>query len=234
MRGENAVTKHRARQEIMHYVFEFCITRHWPNLTPSYYPSLHGFTPAGYDSTGQARVGDLVILKATRRWTKWQIGWLVEIDAREGWPRYLIESLEDESLGWWENVGLEFLPRDELATHPNWRWDDRQFAFADRWNRVCYKERGAYIVLPVPPIFGDGHSVTLGTRTRHSFDEIRPAKTFPDWRKLTKAAMADFYDQCVAERASAIEARRAATPESDAVHESAVAKPDAQGVGHDH
>lgn len=200
-------TKQRARLEIMHYLLEFCMTKHWPNATTGKYsPGIEGFVPAGYASTGPAKVGDLVIVTSILAGSKWQIGWLVDIDPGQTgrhFPRWLVESLEDGSLCWWTNVGLEFFPREKLRENPHWRWTDRQFAFRDRWNRVCYKERDAYIVLPRPPVFGDGFEVALGTRTRFGFDDIRPERLFPDWRKVTKAMMAEAYDSMVAEREQA-------------------------------
>lgn len=203
-------TKHRARQAIMHYIFEFCLTKYWPNMSgdQKYYPGIEGFTPSGYETSGMVQPGDLVILSSCRRWTKWQIGWLREIDeGNKYWRRYLIESLEDGQLCWWENVGLYYFPRDKLS--PQWHWTDRQFAFDDRWNRVCYKEKHAYIVRPTPPIFGEGFAVTLGTRTSHGLDDITPSRTFPDWRKVTKAMMGECYDSCVAEHDAIGAARKA-------------------------
>lgn len=196
-------TRHRARQEIMHYVLEFCLTKYWPNMPgQKYMPGIEGFVPSDYDSTGPAIVGDLVVVSATRRWSKWQIGWLREIDpGKRGWTRWLVESLEDGSLCWWENVSLSYFPRDKIAR--SWRWTDRQHAFNDKWNRVCFKERDAYIVLPTQPQFGDDFSVSLGVRTRFAFDDITPKRDFPDWRKVTKAMMAAAYDEMVAERNAA-------------------------------
>lgn len=191
-------TRHRARQAIMHYVLAFCTTRAWPDRNS---PSLHGFTPEHGDC--RAQVGDLVLLESVRGWTKWNIGWLRAINPNDGWPLYVIESLEDGELCSWSNVGLAYLPREELAVHPSWQWNDRQHTFRDRWDRICYKSKDAYIVRPLPPVFGEGYAVTLGTRTAHALDDIRPTRSFPDWRKVTKAMMAQCYDECVAERGAA-------------------------------
>lgn len=188
-------TRHKARQAIMFYVLSFCTSRAWPGTRNT--AGLHGFTPASREHPVQ--VGDLVLLESVRGWTKWNIGWLRAVSPNDGWPIYVIESLEDGELCNWSNVGVSFLPRDELACFPSWQWTDRQHAFAERWNRVCFKERDAYITLPVPPVFGEGFSVTLGTRTRFGLNDYRPVRSFPDWRKVTKAMMAQCYDECVAE-----------------------------------
>lgn len=191
-------TRHKAREAIMFYVLAFCTTRAWPDRNT---PALHGFTPEHGDH--RAEVGDLVLVESVRSWTKWNIGWLRSIDLNNGWPIYVVESLEDGELCNWSNVGIAFLPRNELARHPSWQWSDKQHAFAKRWDRVCYKDRDAYITLPVAPVFGEGKTVTLGTRKRWGLSDERPARTFPDWRKVTKAMMAQSYDECVAEHGSA-------------------------------
>lgn len=193
--------KNRSRQKIMHYVLSFCITRiYGADEANKEWPRSHGST-CGFVSEGKdtpVQIGDLVLLSSVGT-TKWQLGWLVETrEQSPGWPEYLIESIEDGELGWWGNVGISFLHR--RSVRPEWRWTDRQWQFESRWSKVCYKEKDAYIVRPLMAEFGDGFMVTLGTRTSHGFDDIRPTRTFPDWRKVTKAMMAQCYDDCVAER----------------------------------
>lgn len=202
--------KLRARQEILHYVLSFCISHRYGDGRIS--GGIEGFITTW---SNPVRPGDLVILTSAPS-SKWQIGWLIEVDVQEFGTRYLIESLEDGSLCWWENVGIEYFPRDKLQD--SWRWTDRQWAFRDRWWRVCYKEKGAYIVRPLEPVFDDGFSVTLGIRTSHGFDDIRPERTYPDWRKVTKAVMATCYDECVAERERIREERKAAAEAEAAAH----------------
>jgi len=204
--------KLRARQQVLHYVLSFCITRQYQDAEAPKgvrrYPGSTGFFIEG-GPEGKAQAGDLVILSSAPA-TKWTIGWLHEPDetTNPGWPRYLIESLDDGELCWWQNVGLYLFPRDEIQ--PQWRWTDAQHAFADLWSEVCYKDRDAYVIRPVQPTFGDGHAVTLGTRTSHGFDDIRPTRTFADWRAITRDQMGECYDSCVAERERVREKRKAA------------------------
>ncbi|MFN4296939.1 MAG: hypothetical protein ACK4FB_08855 [Brevundimonas sp.] len=194
-----------ARQQIMHYVLSFCLSRQYDVAKAEEeqggqkYAGLDAFVGGGFGDA-QVQVGDLVVLSSAPP-SKWIIGWLVETrETNPGWPEYLIESLEDGALCWWHNVGLSYLPRRLVALHPEWRWTDRQWAFKHRWWKVCYGEKDAYIVRPLMPEFGAGFEVTLGTRTSHGWDDIRPTRSFPDWRKVTKAMMAAAYDECVAER----------------------------------
>jgi hypothetical protein len=210
------IPKRRAHQEILHYVLSFCISKiYGADEAGKEWPRTHGGT-SGFVSEGKdtpVQIGDLVLLSSVGA-SKWQIGWLVETrEINAGWPEYLVESLEDGSLCWWSNVGIAFLQRS--CVQPEWRWSDRQFAFKSRWWRVCYKDKAAYIVRPLFPEFGDGFEVTLGTRTSHGFDDIRPSRSFPDWRKVTKAMMAAAYDECVAERERIREERKAAGDDVD-------------------
>lgn len=206
-----AEVKSRARAAVLHYVLSFCVSKIYGQEEaakeyPRAFGGITGFVSESKETPVQ--VGDLVLLSSVGV-TKWQLGWL--IDTREqspGWPEYLIESIEDGSLCWWGNVGISFLQRRCLQD--DWRWSDRQWKFKDRWWKVCYKEKDAYIVRPLHPKFGGGFEVTLGTRTSHGFDDIVPTRTFPDWRKVTKAMMAQCYDDCVAEREAILAERKAA------------------------
>lgn len=202
--------KSRARSEILHYVLSFTTSRIFGAAdAQAEYPrtsgGLTGFVSAGRDTP--VEIGDLVLLQSAPA-SKWRLGWLREMRPLHSDTQYLIESLDDGELCWWRNVSIAFLQR--RCVLDRWQWTDRQFAFADRWNRVCYKERDAYIVRPVPPVFGEEFAVTLGTRTSHGFDDIRPSRTFTDWRKVTKAMMAQCYDECVAERSRIITESKAA------------------------
>lgn len=209
--------KLRSRQQILHYVLSFCMARiHGREDAEKEYPrtygSICGFVSEAEDTPAQ--VGDLILLSSVGV-SKWQLGWLVETRERnKDYPEYLIESIEDGELCWWSNVGISFLHRRSLSS--DWRWTDRQWAFRDRWWNVCYKEKGAYIVRPLQPQFGDGFEVTLGTRTSHGLDDITPKRWFPDWRKVTKAMMAQCYDDCVAERDQIATAARALQQKGDA------------------
>ena len=200
----------------MHSVLSFCTSHIYGREdAEKEYPRTSGGILGFVSSSSETpvQIGDLVLLSSAPA-TKWQLGWLVEMRERQpGWPEYLIESVEDGELCWWSNVGISFMHRRSL--HPSWRWTDRQWAFHDRWFRVCYKEKDAYIVRPLMPEFGDGFEVTLGTRTSHGFDDIRPVRSFPDWRKVTKAKMGACYDDCVAER-DRIAAERKAAQSADA------------------
>lgn len=201
-------TREHARLGILNYVTKFCLTRihgagdQGENRRRTF-GGLHGFRPTDFTEDDQAQIGDLVALSSAPT-SKWHLSWLRDLeDLGPHGFRYLLESIHDGELCWWSNVSVAYLEREELAAYPSWQWTDRQFAFNDRWFLACKRERDAYITLPIQAAFGDGFTVTLGTRTRFSDDDHRPIKTFPDWRKVTIADMLAFYDEAVASRPAA-------------------------------
>lgn len=209
------IAKTRARQHVLHYVLSFCIARIYDaEEATKEYPRGRSATSGFVIESDEtpAQIGDLILLSSAPM-SKWTLSWFHQ--RREPSPgnwEYLLESIEDGDLCWWSNVSISFLHRRALA--PSWRWNDRQWSFRDRWEHVCYREKEAYIVRPVEPVFGEGFEVTLGTRTSHGFDDITPKRWFHDWRKVTKAMMAQCYDDCVAEREE-IRARRKAAEKAN-------------------
>ena len=187
-------TRHRSYRAILWYVTQFCLAQRFGDKLLGL---TDGFTHAGEDAP--AMVGDLVVPTSTPI-SEWNISWLNEITNHRYGPTYLLESVETGKECNWSNIGIDFLDRDAVAKHPEWRWTDRQFRFNDRWKSVCFKDHDAYITLPLDASFGSGFEVTLGTRTRFGFDDYRPSETFPDWRKVTKKMMSDLYARFVEDK----------------------------------
>jgi hypothetical protein len=145
-------------------------------------------------SDGAARVGDLVSLSCAPT-TKWYLSWVVEIKGEDGrFTEYLLESIEDGSLCWWSNVGINIYCRETVADNPAWKWTDKQYDLNARWHRVC-KKHDAYIVLPCPPVFHDDGSVTLNVRIRYGLNDFSNKQTFPNWKKLTMQVMEEYYTE---------------------------------------
>lgn len=147
----------------------------------------------------EAEPGDLVAVQSASP-SKWYLGWLIEKNWPEGYACevYTIESIEDGQLCDWWNVGLIYYDRSQTQSHPEWRWTDGQHKFKDRWWRACFKDRDAYMHLPLYPKF-EGDTVELGVRFRHGFRSTVIRKRFPNWRKTTIKMMLDFYDAASAE-----------------------------------
>lgn len=182
-----------AKQKILSWIAEFSF--------PIKYDSGHvsAYTCFSHDAP---RVGSLVALQSAPP-SKWYLSWLHEIADGGAWgsKKYLLESIEDGELGWWENVRLLTYDQSVVAEHPEWRWTDAQHRFSQRWMRLCKEERDAYVTLPMPAVFdADGFGVTLRTRTRFGLDDYCPSRHFRDWRKVTKPTMLSLYDSFVAEK----------------------------------
>lgn len=130
---------------------------------------------------------------------KWYLSWVVEVEQVEnGFTKYLLESIEDGSLGWWTNVSFHLFQDCEIPQR--WRWTDKQFEFRDRWFRACHKTRDAYITLPCEPHFTDDGGVIIKTRTRFGWDNNNKEIKFPDWKKVKVREMLEFYDSVIAYR----------------------------------
>jgi hypothetical protein len=148
---------------------------------------------SGFDK--DVKVGDLVSLCSAPA-SKWYVSWVREIETENGWTRYLLESIDDGTLCWWSNVGLNIYSRERVKERPTWQWDDKQFAFNDRWHKVG-KRNNAHIVLPCQSKFNDDGSVELDVRIRYGWDEYHNPRIFPNWQKLLMKDMDIYYKECV-------------------------------------
>lgn len=174
-----ADTKNRARIQILSSLLSFPTIRNkdWTS-------DLGG---------GVATVGDLVALSSAPA-SKWYISWVADKQPGGFGGRWLLESIEDGELCWWENIGICYYNRERVAENKHWRWTDKQFAFQDKWSRVA-KRNGAYIVLPRPPEFMDDGSVMLNVRVRLSLNEFSNPVVFPSWKKLTSKQMDAYWKE---------------------------------------
>lgn len=148
-----------------------------------------------WNTNGETQVGDLISLCSAPA-SKWYVSWVREIEKKNGWERYLLESIDDGDLCWWSNVGINIYSRERVNERPTWRWEDSQFAFDDRWRKICQRN-DAYIVLPCLPKFNDDGSVELNTRIRYGFDKYHNPKIFTNWKKLLMKDMGAYYQECV-------------------------------------
>jgi hypothetical protein len=130
----------------------------------------------------QPAIGALVALSSAPA-SKWYLSWVHGIDPHPNRfsTKYTLESIEDGELCDWANVSPWAYDKSQTDSHPEWRWTDAQHAFYDRWRKVCYGDRDAYITKPCQPVFEDDGSVTLSTRNHAAFSEHRSTKSFPNW-----------------------------------------------------
>lgn len=186
------VTKSRSRLLVLNNLVAFSLghresTGHCWNLHG------HAFKPVR-----QPTVGRLVALQSAPIPNEWYLSWMVEHDPGEPGKRserWLLESVETGKLCWWGNVGFyEY----ESETPACWRWTDRQHAFNHRWMRMDRLKDG-YLHRPVPVIFGDGWTATIGTRVRFGYWGALPTFVVLDWRKTTTADLQRLHADCVVE-----------------------------------
>ena len=174
--------KTRARLSILNTLLSF------PTIRNSDWRS------AGYEE--KVQVGDLVSLSSAPV-SKWYLSWLRDIVVKEGWEHYLLESVDEGDLSWWHNVGLSFYNREKVRENFRWCWDDKQYAFNDRWMKVC-KRYNDHILTPLLPVFGEGTEVVLDVRVRlriHTDSSFRRPLNFKIWKKLTMKTMAEYYQE---------------------------------------
>ena len=143
------------------------------------------------------QVGDLVSLQSAPP-SEWFLSWLLEISENNGYEKYLLESVQTGEQCWWSNVGLTVYNRKKVAERPRWKWNDAQFSFNDRWNKVCLKNY-SYMVLPRLPMFHGDYSVTPNVRTRFNMSSYENPKTFRDWRKVTMKQMDEYFKKSVSQ-----------------------------------
>jgi hypothetical protein len=188
-----AEAKNRSRILILSHIAQFSLARRFGKIV------YGGLSDMAFEAAdGNVQPGDLIAIQSAPP-SKWYLGWLVSKQWPEGHSceQYSIESIEDGEICNWSNVGLAYYNREQISSHPEWRWTDAQHKFNDRWRKACDKERDAYIYLPMQPIFDNGGGVTLKTRTRHGMNDIRPERHFENWRKTTVKMMLEFYDEAV-------------------------------------
>lgn len=185
--------KNRARLEILNYIICFSTLR---NYGSGIYNTSFGVEKAFVGGLGEMPpIGSLCRLSAAP-FSKYYLAWLIDYKEEGYGGNYLLESIEDGSLCWWSNVGIDYYHPTTVASFPQWRWTDKQFEFNDRWHRTC-KRMDAYIVLPSNVSFGDDYKATLSTRIRYGLSNERSEKTFEDWRKVKVSDMKEFYKQAV-------------------------------------
>ena len=156
------------------------------------FPTVRGKDWASVYGDNKAFVGDLVSLSSAPP-SKWYLSWVRNYDPNNGWPKYLLESIEDGELCWWENVGINVYSRERVKENPQWQWNDKQYALSYRWYKVCRKNE-VYPVKACQPKFNDDGSVELDVRIHifHQSDFHNP-QIFPDHKKLTVRAMTRYY-----------------------------------------
>ena len=195
----NGFEKGRARDEILDFVLQNCLAHRLGDERPSGYGAA--FNPIGFLGK-MAQPGDLILLSGTNQ-KAWALCWLRRISTEQPENRYLCESIETGEVCWWSNVGIEYLDRDVIARHPQWKWTDRQHVFNERWLDVCGESASERELKPLAPVFNSDHGVTLVLQSAGSWREEKREREFPDYRRVTKIEMRAFFMHCLSEAVTA-------------------------------
>jgi hypothetical protein len=189
-------TYNQARIEILNYVTQFCIQKYFGPDSRSFVNPETSFYGDIFGSQQTIPIGSLISLQSAPT-TKYYLSWLRDMKPDESrfCTKFLLESIEDGSLCWWENVSLWALPKETTDKFISWRWTDRQFDFKKRWFNACYKKRDAYVTRPCFPVFNDDGSVILKLRRIFTADDIVLEKTFPSWKTMKVSEMLEFFDE---------------------------------------
>lgn len=178
---EKPFVKNRARLEILSWIMSF--------------PTI-GEKNWGYNcGCDEPIIGDLVALQSAPP-SKWYLSWLRDIRIKRHDLEYLLESIDDGSLCWWQNVGLTVYDRKRVKDFPSWQWEDKQFDLNKRWGLTC-KRQGCYEVLPKNLHFNKDGSVLFDVRIRWLPEVFSNPVTFPNWKKVTIKHMVAYYQECV-------------------------------------
>ena len=181
--------KGRARDEVFNFVLQNCLAHRLGDERPTGYGAA--FNPIGFLGK-MLQPGDLILLSGTGK-KAWALCWLHRVSSDEPENRYLCESIETGEMCWWSNVGIEYLDRDVVASHPQWKWNDEQFVFNDRWREICGELADRRELKPLAPEFGPAHVVTLSLQSTEGWREERVRREFADYRKVTGTEMRAFF-----------------------------------------
>lgn len=121
------------------------------------------------------------------------MSWCIDIQdgGAYGGKKYLLKSIEDGELCWWENVSVWQYPKVKTDEFVHWKWADDKWLLWDRWKRV-FQKRDSFGLVSMMPQFQD-NGVTL--RLRERWTDIEHTKTFPNYKRLTQKEMLLFYDE---------------------------------------
>ncbi|WP_294301012.1 hypothetical protein [uncultured Sphingomonas sp.] len=163
---------------------------------------VHGFLEVSEQEP--LEVGDIALWHGTGE-RRWELGWVVEIRRRHPfWQEYLVQSVFDGSRSWLTDNGIAFLERGRHQYC--WHWTDRQLALKDRW-LASGPARPTGVEQPVSAShisFGADREVTLVATGETGAVRETYKRSFPDWRKVTKAQMGEFLAECATEHARSV------------------------------
>jgi hypothetical protein len=201
-------SKSLARLNILNHIVTFFTMKYFGGNTYSIGMKEHTFYTCSHNLSSNSNeikeyppIGSLCMISAAPT-SIYYLSWLKDIKIGSSGcfdTEYLLESIEDGNKScWWSNVGIYYIPLETINKYPEWKWNDKQYQFKDRWYR-CKKRRDEYQVLPYVPIFNDDDlSVVLRTRIKWSdINNSFTEKTFDNYKKVSLKDMLEFYDYSI-------------------------------------
>lgn len=171
----------QSRREITNYILSFCTIMNWKiSLGLNDSDKEHAFFSTNFGSTLPIK-DDLILLGSVSMSTKWMLSWYIESrPLSNGDTEYLLKSIEDGSLCWWNNVSISYFSRETTARFPQWKWNDRQYEFQRKWDKAVY----SIYDKPRNTIFNEDGSALVSTRKIFN-NEIEKEFVVVDWKKST-------------------------------------------------
>ncbi len=127
--------------------------------------------------------GDIVMLSCAPP-SEWDLSIYRECEAND---YHLVESLQTGVVGRWSNVGFHVLDLEKIGFPQSIEWSDEQFAFSDKFRKVC-KRADFYMAIPFIDRF-DGDTAHIIFRTRYSLDDKLTPVDIVGWQKITQKAL---------------------------------------------
>jgi hypothetical protein len=193
-----------AYNELVDYLLQFCSSQiYGAQNAISDHPRTFG-GHAGFcilelpgDPDAELHKGDLLLvtaMSAPEFRLSWLLGWRQE---KPGQLEYLLRSAKGAGNEiWWGNIGIAYFHRPTMLKHPEWSWTNEQHLFAQKWKTACYEDQGAYMVVPVQPVFF-GSKVALRTRKRYALDDYTPSIYVENFHEATRLDLGEYYKELV-------------------------------------
>lgn len=153
-------------------------------------------------ASGAPAPGDYVLLQCAPP-SDWDFSIYRE---NQGNDFHMLESMKTGQLCRWSNVGFHVLDKEKVGFTRETEWADEQFAFRDKFVKVC-KRAGYYREVPFIDEF-NGETVIIGFRTRFHMDDVVERVTVEGWRKVTLKRLRAAMDGCRDAHRAASEAKQ--------------------------
>lgn len=190
-------TYSRARMEILQYICQHVVVKDYhKTIRPmGDNPCFNMLLPTSSTSREfyEKYIGCLVQPYGVYAANKYYLSWLVDVAVTGNDIRFLLRTIEDGDTAWASNIALNvFYDGHKCTTPEDWKWNDKQFAFYDKWKRVL--SRSTDLITTAGVYFDNKHGVTIKIRERGILampeeNNWRFAQSFMDYRKVLSSEL---------------------------------------------